>query len=369
MPTDEPIRPLLPAPPAILVTGALHLPVTRLLLTTLGADRWGPLGAIEQCNSIEEGHPTQILDLYSRLLLHFYLHLNRFAVGASSLLVLPVPTKRALPRLLGFTLMCLVPPLSTAEAPDLARVTIHEDWHFCRSSGTWDERCRLGGRVYGRREGPLQLILDQHVEVGVLDAVLGGDQILLDDEILLRDLVQTVLCISAQLVEGVLELHLSSEAIDLPDYAWVSHVCYCLVDEELLWSPALELPPPSCGHVGVESGLSTNVDRDGVLGVPSPRSSSNIRIVGVILYVLGEDGVGFLVPFPIEGVWDVDGVEVSTVKLIENEALRCRVGVLCHTLVVDAANLVFLDWKRAYSQLRRERLVWGGVVSGGIVGN
>ena len=79
----------------------------------------------------------------------------------------------------------------------------------------------------------------------MLDTVLGGDQILLNDEILLRNLIQTVLSISAQLVEGVLELHLSSEAIDFPDYAWVSHVCYRLVDKELLWSPTLELPPPS----------------------------------------------------------------------------------------------------------------------------
>ena len=155
MPTDEPIRPLLPAPPAILVTGALHLPVTRLLLTTLGADRWGPLGAIEQCNSIEEGHPTQILDLYSCLLLHFYLHLDRFAVGATRLLVLPISTDGALPRLLGFALMRLVPPLPAAEAPDLAWVTIHEDRHFYRSSGAWGERCGLGRWVDRGGEGPL----------------------------------------------------------------------------------------------------------------------------------------------------------------------------------------------------------------------
>ena len=65
----------------------------------------------------------------------------------------------------------------------------------------------------------------------------------------------------------------------------------------------------------------------------------------------------------------MDGVEVATVKLIENEALRCRVGVLCHTLVVDATNLIFLDRNRAYSQLWGEWLVWGGIVDRGIVGN
>ena len=146
---------MLPAPPTVLIAGALHLPVTRLLLATLGANRWGPLGAIEQCDPIEEGHLAHLLDLHSRLLLYFYLHLDRFTVGAPSLLVFPVPTKGALPRLLGFALMRFVPPLSTAEAPDLARVPIHEDWHFCWSSDAWDERCRLGGRVYRGREGPL----------------------------------------------------------------------------------------------------------------------------------------------------------------------------------------------------------------------
>ena len=343
--------------------------MTWLLLTALGADRWGPLGTIEQCDPIEEGHLAHILDLYPRLLLYFYLYLNRFMVGAPSLLVLSVPAEGTLPLPFGSALMRLVPPLSTAEALDLAWVTIHEDWHFCWSSDTWDEGCRLGGGVYRGREGPLQLILDQAVEVGMLNMVLGSDQILLDDEILLGDLVQTVLCIPAQLVEGVPELHLSSEAIDLPDYAWVGHVCYHLIDEEFLWGPALELPPPSCSHGGIEPGLSTNVDRDAVLGVPLPCSSSNICIVGVILYVLGDDGAGFFVPFPIAGVWDMDGVEVATVKLIENEALRCRVRVFCHTLVVDAANLVFLDGSQAYSQLQREWLVWGGVIDGGIVGN
>ena len=79
--------------------------------------------------------------------------------------------------------------------------------------------------------------------------------------------------------------------------------------------------------------------------------------------------MGFLVPFPIAGIWDMDGLEVSTIKLIENEALRCSVGVLHHALVVNAANRVFLDRKRVDSQLWREWLVWGGVIDGGIVGN
>ena len=146
---------MLPAPPAVLIAGALHLPVTRLLLATFGADGWGPLGAIEQRDPIEEGHLTQILNFYSRFFLHLYLNLDRFAVGAPGLLMFPIPAEGTFPWLLGSALVRLMSPLPAAETPDLARVTIHEDWHFCWSSYTWDEGCRLRGRVYRGREGPL----------------------------------------------------------------------------------------------------------------------------------------------------------------------------------------------------------------------
>ena len=193
------------------------------------------------------------------------------------------------------------------------------------------------------REGSLQLILDEVVEVCTLDSDHRTGQFLLGDGVLLHDFVQTMLRISTQLVEGVPELHLSSEAIDFPDYSGVGHICDRLVDQELLGGTSSELPPSSCGHGGVVSGLSTDVDWDGVLGVTPAVSSSNIRIVDVILYVLGNLGAVFVVPFPVLWVWDVDGVEVATFKLIVNEACRCRVGIFHHTLVVNAAELVFLD--------------------------
>ena len=217
------------------------------------------------------------------------------------------------------------------------------------------------------REGSFQLILNEVVEVGAFDPDHGTGQVLLGDGVLLHDLVQTVLRVSTQLVDCVPELHLSSEAIDFPDYSGVSHICDRLVDQELLWGTTSELPPFSCGHGGVVAGLSTDVDWDGVLGVTPAVSSSDIRIVGVILYVLGDLGAAFVVPLPILWVWDMDGVEVAAVKLIVNEACRWSVGIFHHALVVDAANLVLLDRSRADSQLWREWLVWG--VVGGIIGD
>ena len=99
--------------------------MTWLLLATLGADRWGPLRTIEQRDPFEEGHLTQILDFYLRFFLHFYLNLDRFAVGAPGLLMLPVPAEGTFPRLLGYALVRLMSPLPAAETPDLAQVTIH----------------------------------------------------------------------------------------------------------------------------------------------------------------------------------------------------------------------------------------------------
>ena len=194
-------------------------------------------------------------------------------------------------------------------------------------------------------EGSFELILNKVVEVGPLDPDHTAGQFLFGDGVLLHDAVQLMLRISTQLVEGVPEFHLSSEAIDLPDYSGVGHVCDRLVDQELLWSAPSELPPFGCVHGGVVVGVPTNVDWDGVLGVPSAVSSSDIRIVGVILYVLGNFGAVLVVPFPITGVWDVDGVEMAAFKLIVNEACRWSVGIFDHTFVVDTANRVFLDWK------------------------
>ena len=131
--------------------------MARLLFATFGANGWGPLRVIEQRNSIEEGHLAHVPNLYSCLLLHFYLNLNRLMVGAPSLLVFSVPTKGTLPWLLGFALVRLMSLLPAAETSDLMQVPIHEDRHFYQSPNVWSEGCGLGGRVlrYCRNVRPM----------------------------------------------------------------------------------------------------------------------------------------------------------------------------------------------------------------------
>ena len=135
--------------------------MTRLLFATFWANRRGPLGSVEQRNSIEKGHLAHFIDLHAYFLLHFYLNLRWFTVGASRLLVLPIPTESALLLLPGSTLVRLMSPFPTAETLDLAWVSIHEDWHFYQSSSARNEGCRFRGRSYWRRERPFQLILNQ----------------------------------------------------------------------------------------------------------------------------------------------------------------------------------------------------------------
>ena len=255
--------------------------------------------AIEQGDPVKEGHLTQLLDFFVNLYLYFYLHLGRSSVGATCLFVLPVTTYGARPLLLPWALLHFMAPLPAAEALDLAWVAIHEDQHFYQSVDTGNEWRWFGGCMNRGREGPFQLVLNEVVEIGTLNPDHRTGQVLFGDGVLLHDLVQTMLRISTQFVEGVPELHLSSEVIDFPNYSGICHICNCLVDQELLGGTTSELPPLGCGHGGVVAGVSTNVDGDGMLGVTSAFSSSDIHIVGIILYVFGDFGAVFVVPFPV----------------------------------------------------------------------
>ena len=368
VPPNESVRPGLPTPPTILVSWALHFCVPWLLLATFGAYWRGPVRAIEQGDSVEEGHLTQLLDIFANFDLDLYFNLGRSTIRATCLFMLPVTAYGTGLCLLLWAVLRLMAPLPATEALDLAWVAVHENRHFYRSVGAGNEWCWFRSGMGRGVEGSFQLILNEVVEVSPLDPDHGAGQFLLSDGVLLHNPVQLVLHIPAQLIEGVPQLHLSSEAIDLPNYARVSHIRDRLVDQELLGSTPSELSPLSRGHGGVVVGVPTNVDGDGVLGVASAFSSSDIRVVSVVLDILGDLGAVFVVPLPVHWVRDMDGVEMAAFKLIVNEACRWSVGIFDHTLVVDAANRVFLDWKRANSQLRGEWFVGGVIIDWGIDG-
>ena len=90
--------------------------------------------AIEQGDSVEEGHLTQLLDFLANLNFDLHLDLGGSAVRATCLLMLPVATFGT--GLLSWALLRFVSPLPATEALDLAWVAIHEDRHFYRSVGT-----------------------------------------------------------------------------------------------------------------------------------------------------------------------------------------------------------------------------------------
>ena len=95
--------------------------------------------AVEQCDSVKEGHLTQFLDILVNLYLYLYLHLGGPSVGATCLFMLPVTTYgTGLPLLLQAFLR-LMAPLPATEALDLVWVAIHEDRHLYRSVGTRNE--------------------------------------------------------------------------------------------------------------------------------------------------------------------------------------------------------------------------------------
>ena len=110
-----------------------------LLLAAFGANWWSPVRAIKQCDPVEEGHLTQILNILANLYLHLYLYLGRPSVGATCLFMFPVTTYGTGLLLLPWAFLRLMAPLPATEALDLAWMAIHEDRHFYRSMGTGNE--------------------------------------------------------------------------------------------------------------------------------------------------------------------------------------------------------------------------------------
>ena len=130
---------MLPAPSAVLVSGAFHLTVTRLLLATFCANWWSPVRAIEQGDPVEEGHLTQFLDLLSGFNLDLYFDLGGSTIRTTCLFMLPVTTYGAGLLLPPRAFLCLVSPLLATETLDLARMAVHEDRPFYRSVNTGNE--------------------------------------------------------------------------------------------------------------------------------------------------------------------------------------------------------------------------------------
>ena len=94
--------------------------------------------AIEQSDSVEEGHLAQLLDVFANFDLDLYFDLGRSTIRATPLLVLLVTAYGAR---LPSAFLRFVPLLPAAEASDLPRVAIHEDRHFYRSVVAGNEWC------------------------------------------------------------------------------------------------------------------------------------------------------------------------------------------------------------------------------------
>ena len=94
---------------------------------------------IKQCDSVKEGHLTQLLDFLANLYLYLYRYLGGPSVGATCLFMFPVTTYGTGPPFLLWAFPRLMAPLPATEALVLAWVAIHEDRHFYRSVGTGNE--------------------------------------------------------------------------------------------------------------------------------------------------------------------------------------------------------------------------------------
>ena len=114
-------------------------------------------------------------------------------------------------------LLFLVSVLSAVEASDLARISFHEDQHFCRSSMSWCEGQGLWGVVSVRDDGWVKHAPHLHmkgvIQTCPLNAVHAVNQVMLDNEILFLSVCYSLPGILENISQGLLDVSFASVTV------------------------------------------------------------------------------------------------------------------------------------------------------------
>ena len=149
-----------------------------------------------------------------------------------------------------------------------------------------------------------------------------------------------------------MQVLLAPVAVDFRYHSWIPQVSDGFIDDKLLGASPLENRPHRGVHASPAIGLSSNEDRDGLLWVRLPITSSDMEIVSAIPDIASDHHRLFFIPLPILGVGDVNWIVMAAFRVIDNEADRCVVSILvfvCDPVEVDGAKgnaecIVFWEW-------------------------
>jgi hypothetical protein len=163
-------------------------------------------------------------------------------------------------------------------------------WGLGNVGGDMDLSVTRGsGAGVKNREPVLELLIN----VSFFEPVPGLLQLLFHSEELLRDLGDLLLCIQKVAIQGLPQLGIPPEAVDLTYNASVTYVSKAVIDCELLATTPLQIPPHGCGHGCIVLGPMAHLYQQGALFLTLPHRTHDGGVVKGVLDVTCDDHLGF----------------------------------------------------------------------------
>jgi hypothetical protein len=359
---------------ALFVDWALQFCVTGVLLAATDTYLRGPLGPLQQTDTVEERHllgPGGLRECRWRFRdsIAFYCSVSAFDWAATGpMFAIAAKSAAAVPATFGAYRHQVVGGsafVATRTPGTVMAVIVGEHGHF-----NWPARTRSEGSAFrgltradGKWVGAMKPIVNFLESICEFQACRAMSEFHIDHHSFPHNFVDALRCVTKELVHGVFDVGQSSETVDFPSEFGVADLRESFVDSELGVGVTTQIPPFFSGHLLEVASPLPYVDRDGATFESHPFRSGDFSVIRGILNVWGEHGARSSSCVVVVGVLYVNWVEQPTITAVGDESRRgaVRVLLLFWLVIVDGAESpkgtgdFLVKWLCASSQLRSKR--------------
>jgi hypothetical protein len=359
---------------ALFVDWALQFCVTGVLLAATDTYFRGPLGPLQQTDTVEERHllgPGGLRECRWRFRdsLAIYCSVSAFdwaaagpmfAIAAKSTATVPATFGAYRHQVVGGSAF-----VATRTPGIVIAVIVGEHGHFNWPARTRSEGSAFGGltRADGKWVGAMKAIVDFLESVRKFQARGTVFKLHVDHHGFPHNFVDALRCVTKKLVHSVFDVGQSSETVDFPSEFGVADLRKSLVDSKLRVSVTAQVSPLFSGHLLEMPSPLPYVNRDGAAFESHPFCSSDFGVIRRVLNVGSEHSTSPSSCSVVVGVFYVNWVKQPTITAVGDESRRSTVRVLLFfwLVVVDGAESpksagdFLIKWLCTSSQLRSKR--------------
>jgi hypothetical protein len=275
---------------ALFVDWALQFCVTGVLLAATDTYLRGPLGPLQQTDTVEERHflgSGGLRECRWRLRDSFALYCSvsafdwaatgpMFAITATS-----APTVSATFRAYRHQVVGGSAFVATRTPGIVMTVIVGEHGHFNWPARTRSEGSAFGGltRADGKWIGAMKPIVDFLESVREFQARGAVSELYINHHSFPHNFVDALRCVTKELVHGVFDIGQSSETVDFPSEFGVADLREGFINGEFGVGITTQIPPLFSGHLLEVAGPLPYVDRDGATFEFHPFCAGNFCVV------------------------------------------------------------------------------------------